>query len=187
MSSPSLGPGRMSREYITRTLAFAGLLQMAHELIKTDVVDNPKSTFFGGRKRGNGSWEWDDGDARWRRDVLALDPKNSFRASLRWLEGMGALTREQSDSLERVMAHWDELTHEMAGFLFRSPYVPDLRVLRDAVDVFDSLDWFWIRVHLDMGMCSHLRRKMTEADVENVAGIVLRTAISAFHEQFPEQ
>ena len=70
---------KLEPDAVRSTLAFAGLYQLAHEMIKSSVLDDLKA-FYGHSPLTKGDWGW--GDKRYQPEVLALAPKSAFRASL---------------------------------------------------------------------------------------------------------
>ncbi len=164
---------------ITRTLGFAGLLQLAHEFIKADVLTRPKNFFGYIELDGVGTWANDDGGAKWRKEVKALCPDSDFKASLLWLQGMDALTAADADRLAKVKEHRDALTHEMPLYLFSPGYDANPDVLTDALKVFFKLDRFWVQVEMDSGtFIDH--PDATVDDVSTGPGMVLARAVEAF-------
>lgn len=86
---------KLAPNRIRSTLAFAGLYQMTHELIKSSVLDGTKG-FFGWMRLDN---TWMSGDQEYKAAVLSRSPKNPFKASLLWLIEMSAITKVQADRL----------------------------------------------------------------------------------------
>lgn len=79
-----LAPSRMRS-----TMAFAGLYQMTHEMIKQSVIDEVAA--FHGRVElinrapdGRPVYEWIGGNEHYKRSVLGL-ARGAFEASLLWL------------------------------------------------------------------------------------------------------
>lgn len=171
-----------STDEVTHTLAYAGLLQMIHEFIKSDVIDRPRS-FFGGVKVRPKVWMLmhADGDAEWKREVLSRDPKSEFAASVSWLIAMGALDEPQAASLKRIREHRNALTHELALFVFDPAREVEPDVLVDALRAFEALDRFGTEIDISiMGA-----QFDTSADTA-ISGpaMILGIAVGAFFEKF---
>lgn len=79
---------KLRPERIRATLGFAGLYQMTHELIKTAVLDGVREFYWRGIE--NGAMVYDE--QTYAEHVLAMAPKNKFRASLLWLIEGDAIT-----------------------------------------------------------------------------------------------
>jgi len=167
--------------YVNRTLAFSGLLQLAYEFIRADVVDRVKGFYGCAILDGEEHWLHGDDGAQWRSNVASLDPRNEYRASIAWLIDMGALTLESAAKLERVRLHRNELAHEMAKFLVQVEYVPDESVLTDAIEVFHALDRFWIGAEVDTGLLDDFPDVSID-EVTSVTEILLGRALGAFRE-----
>ncbi|WP_298745107.1 hypothetical protein [uncultured Microbacterium sp.] len=123
---------KLEPDAIRSTLAFAGLYQLVHEMIKSSVLDDLKG-FYGQDPLEKGVWLW--GDESYRAEVLALAPKNEFRASLLWLEGAGALTSEQIERLDGIYGHRHELAHELVRFIIDADRDVDVLLLTDALAI----------------------------------------------------
>jgi hypothetical protein len=166
---------------IALTLGFAGLLQLAHEFIKADVLDRPKG-FFGYVEWDNKHvWSFDDDGEEYQRNVRALSPGNPFSASLLWLQKMDALTADDAARLAKVKEHRDELTHGLAPYLLMPGYEVEPRVLTDAIEVFAKLNRFWISIDFDLGTFEE-HPGATVDDVLTGPAMVLSAAVNAFYE-----
>ncbi len=114
-AQPTPRERRIDPEAISRTLAFAGLLQMVNQYISEFVVDRIQEE-FGGVKTGWKKRDWShiaEGKTRWKQEVLADAEESEFSGSIRWLVEHGALSSEQAASLGRIRDHRNDLTHEM--------------------------------------------------------------------------
>jgi hypothetical protein len=109
---------------VRATLAFAGLFQLTHEMLKSMVLDDVKN-FYGYINIGDGTWLPESGEHEYRRKVLDLVPGKPFRASLIWLQNMDAVTAEQAARLEDIYAHRHDLIHELARYLIDPDLEPD--------------------------------------------------------------
>ena len=74
---------KLRPERMRATLAFAGLYQMTHELIKVAVLEEVRQFYWRGVKDGVSVYD----DQAYAERVLSKSPKNKFRASLLWLLG----------------------------------------------------------------------------------------------------
>lgn len=87
---------KLQPQRIRATLAFAGLYQMTHELIKVSVLDEVRQFY----RTGFDAQGWRYDEEAYKTRVLAFAPKDRFRASLLWLVEVGAITVEQADRLK---------------------------------------------------------------------------------------
>jgi hypothetical protein len=101
---------------VRSTLAFAGLFQLTHEMLKSMVLDDVKSFFGYLNIDGEVRWLPEGGEHDYRREVLGLH-SNRFTASLLWLQSMKALDAGQAARLGDIYAHRHELTHDLAKYL----------------------------------------------------------------------
>jgi len=182
------GPRRYEPYPVSRTLAYVGLLQLAHGLIQANVIDSVKSHYgwVAGADGQPGAWVYDDADAPYSREVRARH-KNVFSASCLWLEEMGALAPEDTARLEDIKAHRDEMVHETAQIIAGFGKHPDYAVFNDAARIFWQLDRFWRQVALDSGLVEGIEDgDSIDADaVESGSGIVMAIALQAFTSQYP--
>lgn len=142
---------KLAPDRIRSTLAFAGLYQMTHELIKHGVLEEVKG-FYGHSDFDGGTWMWGKrGEETYTREVLALTPKKPFRASLQWLKASNAITPAQVDRLEEVYEYRHELTHELMKFVVDVEFEPNINLLTDAVHIMRDISRFWVQIEKDIG------------------------------------
>lgn len=138
---------KLAPERIRHVLAFAGLFQMTHEMIKSSVLDGVAG--FYGHVRSVDKWMW--GKERYNADVLSKAPKKQFDASLIWLVESGAITKQQSDRLAAIYEHRHDLTHGLAKYVVYLDYEPNYELLLDALNILRDLSRFWTQVEMDIG------------------------------------
>lgn len=136
---------------VRSTLAFAGLFQLTHEMLKSMVLDDVKGFYGYTSVSGGHVWLPESGEQGYRDEVLTLAPKKPFLASLLWLQRMDAITVEQSARLDDVYAHRHDLTHELAKYLTDPDVEPDFDLFVEALKTLRSLSSFWARVEADLG------------------------------------
>ncbi len=156
---------KLEPEQIRATLAFAGLYQIAHELIKQAVLDEVRGFFWLGIQDGVMIYD----EPAYAREVLRRAPKNRFLASLSWLVVGGAVTSEQADRLELIVDHRHELTHELLKYIFDPDFEPNVELLTDALDILKSIRRFWTGIEADIGTFDHLG----DVDLDAVAPLSL--------------
>ncbi|WP_426503092.1 hypothetical protein ACPPVO_36470 [Dactylosporangium sp. McL0621] len=133
---------------IRATLAFAGVYQITHELIKEAVIDEVRSFYCNGFNEAGMTYD----DAGYEAAVLALDPKKrKMRASLLWLVHGGAITAQQADRLDAIYAHRHDLTHELGKYIVDPAFEPDMQLFTDAVEILREILRFWTRMEIDLG------------------------------------
>lgn len=172
---------KLEPDAIRSTLAFAGLYQLVHEMIKSSVLDDLKG-FYGRNPLEKGRWLW--GDERYRTEVLALAPKNEFLASLLWLEQAGALTSERIERLNEIYGHRHELAHELVRFIVDADRDVDVLLLIDALAILRDIARFWTEMEIDMGSFDN-HRAVTVDDVQPGRLLVLDTCLDAYLGQWP--
>lgn len=172
---------KLEPDAIRSTLAFAGLYQLVHEMIKSCVLDDLKG-FYGQDPLEKGQWLW--GDESYRTEVLALAPKKEFRASLLWLEEAGALTSEQIERLDEIYGHRHELAHELVRFIIDADRNVDVLLLTDALAILRDIARFWTQMEIDMGSFdSH--GAVTVDQVQPGRLVVLDICLDAYLGQWP--
>lgn len=142
---------KLEPDRVRSTLAFTGLYQLTHEMLKRSVIQETKAFFGYISLGGEGTWIGEQQEAEYKRSVLSLSPKKPFEASLLWLVQMDAITREQSRKLDQIYSHRHGLTHELAKYLVDVDFEPDLPLFLDAVSIFRDLDRFWLQAEFDIG------------------------------------
>ena len=141
---------KLKPDIIRGTLAFAGLYQITHEMIKHAVLDKVRE-FFCLDLNLDGTWSMaPDEQEQYRLRVLSLAP-NKFRASLLWLVNNDAITQVQADRLELIRDHRDDLVHELVKYVIDPDENPDADLLVDALNTLKDLHRFWIDVELSTG------------------------------------
>ena len=134
---------------IRGTLAFAGLYQVTHEMLKHAVLDKVREFYcFGLEPDGSVT---DNEHEEYRRRVLSLEPKNKFRASLMWLVQSNAITQDQANRLDVIYAHRHSLTHDLVKYIVDPDADPEVDLLVDAIITLKDLHRFWIDIELSTG------------------------------------
>jgi hypothetical protein len=136
---------------VRSTLAFAGLFQLTHEILKSVILDEVKGFYGYTRVGDDNAWLPESGELEYQRSVLALAPNKPFRASLLWLQNMEAITAEQSAQLDDIYAHRHDLTHELAKYLTDLNLEPDFDLFIEALKTLRSLSRFWTEVEAGIG------------------------------------
>ncbi|TQM65152.1 hypothetical protein [Humibacillus xanthopallidus] len=135
---------------VRSTLAFAGLFQLTHEMLKSVVIDDVKA-FYGYVDVHGGVWVPDDGEDTYRRKVLALVPKSAFQSSLLWLQNSEALDEEEAAHLDEIYQHRHQLTHELHRYLIDPDLEPDVELFVAALETLRRISRFWVQVEADIG------------------------------------
>jgi hypothetical protein len=138
---------KLAPHRIRSTLAFAGLYQLTHELIKRSVLEQTKGFF--GKSLLDDTWFY--GEADYRKSVLDMVPGKPFRGSLLWLVDMNAISRAQADRLDAIYDHRHELTHELAKYIVDVDFEPDTDLFLDALTILRDVTRFWTQVEKDVG------------------------------------
>jgi hypothetical protein len=166
---------------IRSTLAFAGLYQITHELIKESVMDELRNFYFAGIDETGILVD----EPRYAAEVLALDPKRrKMRGSLLWPVKSGAITQAQADRLDEIYDHRHELTHELAKYIVDPAHEPDMRLFTDAVEILRDVLRYWTLVEIEIGSFGD----HGVVDVDDVVPgrlLLLRTCIAAYVDGLP--
>ena len=170
---------KLKPERIRSTLAFAGLYQLTHELIKTAVLDNVKNFYLAGFDESGMLYD----EASYSRDVLSRD-KRPFRASLLWLVDSDAITLAQANRLDEIYAHRHELTHGLGDFILDPDREPNMDLFIDAVEILRDITRFWTQYEIDIGSFE----QHGDVSVDDVAAgplILLQMCIDAYGKGLP--
>lgn len=141
---------KLRPDVIRGTLAFAGLYQLTHEMLKHAVLDKVREFFCLEDLDGSCSMAAEEQE-QYRDHVLSLAPENEFRASLLWLVKNNAITQSQADRLELIRTHRNDLVHELVKYVIAPDEDPDVELLVDAITTLKALHRFWINVELSTG------------------------------------
>ena len=172
---------------IRTTLTFAGLYQLAHELIRTSVIDDVRlfyvNTLFTPVSKEDKE-ERAREEERYAWEVLYLHPKgHEFPASLAWLVNAHAITQAQANHLRRIGAHRNDLTHELLKYLVDPRFEPNVMLLKDAVEILVAIRLFWIEMEIAKGSFEEFGNVSVE-DVSSPMITVLQMCIDAYIEGF---
>lgn len=138
---------KLAPKRIRSTLAFAGLYQLTHELIKNAVLEQTQG-FFG---KGPLDDTWFYGEGEYRAAVASRAPKSRFQASLLWLIEMKAITSAQADRLDAIYDHRHAMTHELMKYIVDPGFEPDMDLFIDALTILRDVQTFWTQVEMDIG------------------------------------
>lgn len=163
---------------VRSTLAFTGLFQLTHEMLKSMVLDDVKSFYGYTNLDGDVRWFPEGGDVEYQRQVLNLHP-NRFTASLLWLQEMDALTVEQAARLDAIYDHRHDLTHELAKYLVDPNLEPDFDLFIEALKTMKALSRFWTEVEAGYGTFEDFPDLDLEA-VKNGRMMIIELCISAY-------
>lgn len=163
---------------VRSTLAFTGLFQLTHEILKSMVLDDVKSFYGYTNLDGDVRWFPEGGDVEYQRQVLNLHP-NMFTASLLWLQEMDALTADQAARLDAIYDHRHDLTHELAKYLVDPNLEPDFDLFIEALKTLKALSRFWTEVEAGYGTFEDFPDLDLEA-VKNGRMMLIELCISAY-------
>lgn len=166
---------KLRPDRIRATLGFAGLYQMTHELTKTAVLDEVREFYWRGIEDDVMVYD----EHAYAENVLAMAPKNKFRASLLWLVQGGAITLAQADRLDDIYAHRHDLSHELIKYIVDPDFEPDVELLTAAMTILKAIRRFWTSVERDIGSFEDFG----DVDLDEVTPLslaVLQMCIDAF-------
>lgn len=166
---------KLRPDRIRATLGFAGLYQMTHELTKTAVLDEVREFYWRGIEDDVMVYD----EQAYAENVLAMAPKNKFRASLLWLVQGGAITLAQADRLDDIYAHRHDLSHELIKYIVDPDFEPDVELLTAAMTILKAIRRFWTSVERDIGSFEDFG----DVDLDEVTPLslaVLQMCIDAF-------
>jgi hypothetical protein len=166
---------KLRPERMRATLAFAGLYQMTHELIKIAVIDEVREFYWRGIE--NGAMVYDE--QAYAEKVLSRVPKNRFRSSLLWLVDGDAITLVQADRLDDIYAHRHDLSHELIKYIVDLDFEPDVELFTDALAILAGIRRFWSSIEKDIGSFDDLGN----VDLDEVTPLslyVLQMCIDAY-------
>ena len=143
--------GKLTPSALRFTLAFAGLFQLTHGLLKSAILEKVHRYYWRGFDASGDLYD----DASYRRDVL--DPSRSggktdaFRGSTVWLVKNEVITDDEAARLEAIYAHRHDLTHELAKYLIDVDANPDLDLFVEALAILHKIQTYWTRLDLAGG------------------------------------
>ena len=132
---------KLEPDQIKRNLTRAGLLLVAYELLKFDIVYRVRADF---KQTGRD----------YRAEVLNLAEKR-FEASCRWLAANGAFSEASVMRILEIEKHRHEVAHELPRFLLDPDSEINTGLLRDAFPYLTSLSQFWQAREIDASKPPH--------------------------------
>lgn len=144
--------GKVSHENLRLTLAFAGLFQLAHEMLKYAILGKVRGFYLRGFDETGMLYD----EISYKAQVLEQSQvsgqrANAFRGSVLWLVQHDAITDEDAKTIDAIYKHRHELTHELAAFLVDVDRYPDAAMFQDATAILRKIHRFWIEVELQSG------------------------------------
>ncbi|ORV90671.1 hypothetical protein AWC11_12065 [Mycobacterium interjectum] len=139
---------KLQPDSIRATLAFAGLYQMTHEMLKQTVLDKVRE-FYCFETNLDDAMTGEEQE-QYQRHVLSLAP-NRFEASLIWLVQSKAITQVQADRLDAIYDHRHSLAHELVKYIVDPDTDPDVALLVEAIETLKDLHRFWIDIEISSG------------------------------------
>lgn len=127
---------KLSAASANATLIRGGLFLTGWELLKSEVIEGVHSFYV---SKFNPDPVTSD---EYERQVLSLH-KRRFEASLMWLERSEALTAEQVQSALRILAHRNEIAHELPRMLIDPSRDVSVVLLEEMSIIVDALGRFW--------------------------------------------
>ncbi|MFF0991614.1 hypothetical protein [Kocuria nitroreducens] len=180
---------KMEPQNIRSTLAFAGLYQITHEMLKQAIFERVRDFYSVGFHENGLTYD----ETRYQQDVIEAaraegwfksEKTYRFTASAAWLVRMDAITKEQADRLKVIYNHRHDLTHELVAFIVDPDRNPDPHVFVDAVGILRDVHRFWVSVERDIGMFDHLEDVSLD-DVAPASLLVLQQYIDAYFDGRP--
>lgn len=178
---------KLQPQVMRSTLAFAGLYQITHEMLKQAIPEKVRDFYCTGFNEDGFTYD----DVRYRRDVIdaartegwITKKEQKFDASAAWLVRMEAITKQQAERLRDILSHRNELTHELVGFIVDPDRNLDVQMFVDAVTILKDVHRFWASVEMDIGSFEHLGEVSLD---EIVAGpvLILQQCIDAYIEGY---
>jgi hypothetical protein len=166
---------KLRPERMRATLAFAGLYQMTHELIKTAVIHDVREFYWRGLDDGAVIYD----EPAYAEQVLSRAQKDKFRASLLWLIDSGAITMDQADRLQEIYAHRHDLSHELMKYIVDPEFEPDVRLLSDGLEILACIRRFWTSIEKDLGSFDDIG-DLDLDEVTPLSLLVLQMCIDAY-------
>ena len=171
---------------INQTLAFSALFQLVHEAIKIQVLDRTKSFFGYSDLFGDGIWiNGTYGKEDYSRSVLKLDSESHFKASLKWLSQMDAISEDDIPQLDVIYRYRHDLTHRLSKYLIDIDHEPDVNLLVNGVKILQKISRFWTQVEIESGSFEHLG-DVTVDDAISAQLLLVQMCIDAYLELHSE-
>jgi len=136
--------GKLSPDQIQKGLIRAGLFLAGWEVLAGEIVDKVKSFYWAGFD------ETGDLFPDYKEQVLALDPKSTFNASLHWLVESRALTAEQVARVQELRKHRNQVAHELPEILLDPGHEVSADLFREMLELIRILGVFWGRIEMDI-------------------------------------
>lgn len=160
---------KMAPEAMGAAMIRAGAILTGYELVKSSILDQPKSFF---------ATEWDAAGqpviGRYYRARVLAGGLNAWAGSCAWLVESGALTLGHVEALERIRAHRGDVAHELARLLVDPDADVEVGMLAELRDIMRSLDRFWGAIEVDINPDFDGRRDDIDYDgIRSGSGLLL--------------
>lgn len=174
---------KLEPERIRATLAFAGLYQMTHEMIKNAVVDQVRGFYLSGFDETGMQYD----EESYASEVLnKAGKKRVFRSSLLWLVDGDAITLAQADRLDDIYQHRHELTHELGKYIVDIDFEPNVDLFIEAIAILRDITRFWTQMEIDIGSFDEHGRVSVD-DVQAGSLMMLQMCIDAYAQGLAEE
>ena len=168
---------KLKPERIRATLAFAGLYQMTHEMIKHAVVDQVREFYWCGFDRETGPRY---NEIEYEREVLSkAGKKRVFRSSMLWLVEGEAITLAQADRLDDIYEHRHDLAHELGKYIVDVDFEPKVDLFVEAIEILRDITRFWTQIEIDIGSFDE-HGEVSVDDVTPGTLMILQMCIDAY-------
>jgi hypothetical protein len=138
---------KLAPERIRATLCFAGLVLVVYEMVKQAVVKDVREFYCRGFDETGMIYD----EVEYDHKVRSLDRKSLFRASEKWLVESSAITQQQTEVLERLHKHRQDIAHELPKYLIDPDHDPDAELFLESLEVLADIRRFWTQIEIDIG------------------------------------
>ncbi len=158
---------------LKQNLIKASLFISTYETIKSRIVDEIREFYTFEWKLNEQTGEVESKvDGEYKKEVLALYPKDEFHACCLWLAESHAFTPDDLNIIAKARKHRNAITHEMTKFL-SSPntHVVDGQLFTAMVEIIKKFDRWWFR-EVEASINPEIYEgKMEDIDWDNVINL----------------
>lgn len=136
-----LNPDQLKSNLIQCSLFLTG-----YEILRSLIIDYPKSFYTHGHKRDESTGELKVIlSESYKTKVLALHPKDQFHASCLWFKDMGALTDDDLVIISAIRHHRNYVAHETSKILAEAIHAVNKGMVDNLIDITKKIEMWWIK------------------------------------------
>lgn len=134
------------KEKLKPNITLLSLFILLWESFRAMVIRYPRSFFS--KSNGLENEQIKINDDEYKKNVLILDKRDKFKASLLWFENLGAISKEEIDFILKIRENRNRIVHEMVDALVLGVQQEDVCQLTALIKYYRKID-IWYHCNMD--------------------------------------